>query len=172
MENSCLLALLDKFRKGDMSVFPVIFSEFEGLIKHYSRKSDAEDTAEELSVFLLELLYKLDISRFVRVPGNGLSRYIAVSIRNKYIAYSCQNERFRKATLCTPSENTYIEDFSKLTFLKDALRYLTPKQKAVIQLKYIYNYSDVEIGLKLNITRQSVNQIKNRAIERLREYFL
>lgn len=172
MENSCLLTLLGKFRKGDMSVFPVIFSEFEGLIKHYSRKSEAEDTAEELSVFLLELLYKLDASRFAGVSGDGLSRYIAVSLRNKYIAYSSQNDKFKKSTLCIPNECTYIEDSTKLTFLKDALKYLTPKQKAVIQLKYIYNYSDVEIGLRLNITRQSVNQLKIRAIERLREYLL
>ena len=65
MENSCLLSLLEKFRKGDMSVFPVVFSEFEGLIYHYAEKSDAEDTAEELSVFLLELLYKIDLSPFM-----------------------------------------------------------------------------------------------------------
>ena len=172
MENSCLLALLSKFRKGDMSVFPVIFSEFEGLIKHYARRSEAEDTDEELSVFLLELLYKLDISRFAGVTGDGLSRYIAVSIRNKYIAFSVKNDNFKKAPLCIKAENTYIEDFSKHTFLKDALKHLTPKQKAVIQLKYIYDYSDVEIGLSLNITRQAVNRIKNRAIERLREYLL
>ncbi|MBR2040372.1 MAG: hypothetical protein IJ948_03215 [Clostridia bacterium] len=96
MENSCLLSLLGKFRKGDMSVFPVIFSEFEGLIHHYARKSDAEDTAEELSVFFLELMYKLDISRFIGAKGDGLSRYIAVCLRNKYIAFSCQNENFKK----------------------------------------------------------------------------
>ncbi len=172
MENSCLLSLLGKFRKGDMSVFPVIFSEFEGLIHHYARKSDAEDTAEELSVFFLELMYKLDISRFIGAKGDGLSRYIAVCLRNKYIAFSCQNENFKKVSRWAPSETTFAEDFSKRTFLKDALKYLTPKQRTVITLKYIYDYSDAEIALNLNISRQAVNRIKNRAIEVLREYLL
>ncbi len=173
MENSCLLSLLEKFRKGDMSVFPVVFSEFEGLIYHYSEKSDAEDTAEELSVFLLELLYKIDLSPFVGVCGDGLSRYIAVSLRNKYIAYSTKNSNYKKSKFLNQAEDIcYTEDFSKRTYLKDAFKFLSPKQKAVISLKYIYDYSDSEISLKLNISRQAVNRIKNRAIEVLRGYLL
>ena len=173
MENSCLLALLGQFKKGDMGVFPVIFSEFEGLINHYKEKSDAEDTAEELSVFLLELLYKLDLSPFMGVCGDGLSRYIAVSLRNKYIAYSTQNTNYKKSKFLNETDDTYYtEDFLKRTYLKEAFKFLTLKQKAVISLKYIYNYSDSEISTKLNISRQAVNRIKNRAIEVLRGYLL
>ena len=112
------------------------------------------------------------ISRFIGAKGDELSHYIAVCLRNKYIAFSCQNENFKKVSRWAPSETTFAEDFSKRTFLKDALKYLTPKQRTVITLKYIYDYSDAEIALNLNISRQAVNRIKNRAIEVLREYLL
>ena len=171
MENGCLIELIERLRKNDMSVFPVIFSEFEGLIYHYKAKCQAEDIYEELSVFLLELLYKTDIKRFKNIAGDGLKRYIAVSLRNRYIAYSNADELFKRLNKFCDLKRTFSEDFSENTLLNDAVMGLSKKQKQVIALKYIYNYRDVEIAEKLGITRQAVNRIKNRGVQALREYF-
>ncbi len=171
MENGCLITLIKKFRENDMSVFPVIFAEFEGLIYHYSLKCDAEDIFQELTVFLLELLYKVDVSRFESLSGEGLKRYIAVSLRNKYVAFS-------KADTILKKNNQFLDDFVSVEpdflaehILKDGLDKLTEKQKEIIVFKYLHNYTNNEIAKILKISRQAVNQIKNRAVETLREYY-
>ena len=171
MENCCLITLMEKFRNKDMSAYPLIFNEFEKLICHYTAKCSAEDTYQELSVFLLELIYKIDISLFKNIKGDGLSRYITVCITNKYIEVS-------KRDCIYKSENEFLDttrpttvDFLQKQILTDAMNMLTVKQKKIIVYKYIYDYSDAEIACRLNITRQAVNRIKNRAMDTLREYF-
>ncbi len=171
MENGCLITLIKKFREKDMSVFPVIFAEFEGLIYHYSLKCDAEDIFQELTVFLLELLYKVDISRFEALSGEGLKRYIAVSLRNKYVAFSKADSVFKR-------NNEYLDDFVSVEpdflgefILREGLDRLTPKQREIIIFKYLHNYTNNDIARILKISRQAVNQIKNRAVETLREYY-
>lgn len=172
MENGCLITLIENFRGKDMSAFPVIFSQFEGLIHYYSGKEGGEDTFQELSVFLLELLYKVDIKRFEKKSGDGLKRYIAVCIGNRYIALCKQNSILKKNNVSFSYIASHEKDFLQNQMLKDAMDKLTHKQREIIILKYIYNYSDVEIALALDISRQAVNRIKNRAVVALREYLI
>lgn len=171
MENGCLITLIKKFRARDMSVFPVIFAEFEGLIRHYSFKCQAEDTFEELTVFLLELLYKVDISRFQQTAGEGLKRYIAVSIRNKYLAFSKADTDLKKNNQLSDDLVSVEPDFLEEYIFREALDKLTEKQREIIVFKYLHNYTNNEIAKILKISRQAVNQMKNRAVETLREYY-
>ncbi len=169
MENSCLIALIKKFRNNDITVFPVIFSEFDALIRHYGNKSSADDTSQELTVFLLELLYKMELTPFYGASGDGLKRYISVAIRNRYIAYSRLNDRKNEySEFFDVGEET---DFLSSYIIKDALEKLNHRQRQIIINRYIYNYSEKQIGEILGISRQAVNQTKNRAIEFLRGYF-
>ena len=172
MENCCLLGLIDRFRKRDMTAFPIIFNEFEKLINFYSYKLSDEDAFQELTTFLLELLYNLDFRVFKKDSSDSLKRYIAVCIRNKYIAISKGIEKHKTADFPV-FENAAADysDFLQSQILKDAVRLLPPKQRRLIIYKYIYNYSDVEIAEFLNISRQAVNRLKNRAIENLKAYY-
>ena len=45
---------------------------------------------------------------------------------------------------------------------------LSEKQRFVIIQKYIIGFSDVEIAERMNISRQAVNRLINRALENLR----
>ena len=53
----------------------------------------------------------------------------------------------------------------------DALENLTERQKGVIICKYIYCLSDSQISEIFKISRQSVNKLKNRALNVLKEYY-
>lgn len=171
MENSCLITLIEKFRKQDMSVFAVIFSEFEKLIYYYSHRGDKEEVFQELTVFLVELLYKLNLSEFKRDRTDTLKRYIAVSIRNRYLSEMRKGSKISREYVLMDEYTGSLCDLLTAEILKEALSTLSEKQQKVIVYKYIYGYSDAEIGNVLNISRQSVNSLKNRAIERLREYY-
>lgn len=173
MENCCLIALIEKFKKRDMSSFLVIFSEFEKLIYFYAARLDGEDAFQELTAFLLELLYKIDVSAFKRNNSDNLKRYIAASIGYKYIALVKLRSRIVNASY-NLFEDTISEsfDFFENGILKDAISMLPPRQKQIIIYKYIYDYSDIEIAAHLKITRQAVNRLKNRAMENLRKYYM
>lgn len=170
MQNLSFKMLIGKFKKHDMSAFSLIYDEYKRLLQFYSSKVGGEDAQQELTVFLVELLYGIDISRFEGDTSTSLARYVAVCLRNKYIEISKREQR------CKSFENQFFENegfpdnFEHLE-ISEAIKQLTPKQRLVIILKYIYGYSDNEIGASLNISRQAVNRLLNRALEDLRSYF-
>lgn len=172
MENITLLTLLERFKKQDMTVFPVIFGEFEKLIGFYSSKLEREDSYQELTVFFLELLYKTDITRFEKDTSDTFTRYIAVCLRNQYIALS---KLFVKDSglLCSlfEEERDRSPDFAERYILGDALGVLPPKERQVILYRYIYGYSNGEIARHLGVTRQTVCNRKRQGVEKLRRYY-
>lgn len=161
-----LKSLVDDFKCGDMEAFAHIYNEFEKLIYHYSRKIESEDARQELTVFLIELLYKIDLS-----DSNEIRRYISVCLRNKYIYLSKQNKSssylFDKISA---NCDTYYDFSEDTVLLRELIANLPKKQREVIVYRYIYNYSDMEISQIMNISRQAVNGLRNRALCSLREY--
>ncbi len=173
MDNYTLTTLIEKFKTGDMTVFPPLFSNFEGLIKLYSDRVNGEDAFQELVLFLIELFYKIDLSPFPKTDENGLNRYIAVALRNEYIKIA------RKYDCIKKESNPYSNDkdcptteFADNTLLREALDVLTPKQRKTVIYKYIYNLSDREIAALLRVTRQAVHKTNARAVNTLRAYYL
>ncbi len=172
MSNKELRELIEGFRNQDMLSFDIIYDEFKRYINFYSKKLKTDDSVQELTVFLIELLYEIDLSRFKEDTSDGLNRYIAVSIRNKYIALSKENCKYTsmRAELYE-REVFYCDTTVDKVSIEEALEKLTERQRLIIIYKYILHYSDAEISLMLGITRQSVNRIKNRAFAVLRNFY-
>lgn len=61
-----------------------------------------------------------------------------------------------------------IEDLETTMSIKDYMAVLNEKEKSVTVLRYIYGYSDAEIGVKLGITRQAVCSIRRKALAKMR----
>lgn len=171
MENKLLAALIGRFRNQDMNAFTVIYDEFKGLIYHYSGKLCDDDAVQELTLFLIELLYSIELSRFAKKEGDGLKRYIAIALKNKYIAISKANTKCN-AVYQNPElyDNGYCDITSGIT-VKEALQHLSPKQRLIIVYKYIYCFPDCEIAKMLDISRQAVNRLKNRGLTMLKEFY-
>lgn len=170
MKDELMLRLIQNFLKQDMSAFAIIYKEFEALMILYSNRLGGEDYLQELTVFLLELLYGINIYEFEN--SEQIKRYIAVSIRNKYIALSKDKQKYENFH-CNSTENVFYcnstaEDTVDMT---DMLKSLSARQRVIIVYKYIYGYSDIELALLLGISRQAVNRLKNRAVETMQEYY-
>ncbi|MBR6533461.1 MAG: sigma-70 family RNA polymerase sigma factor [Clostridia bacterium] len=172
MCNSIFLPLIKQFKNQDMSVFGVIYGEFEKLINFYSARLTVEDARSELTLFFIELLYAMDLSRFKADCSLGIKKYIAVCLRNQYIALSRKEDRLEKFS-CPLFENCAFvgELYDEKIALEQMLELLTEKQRRVLIYRYKYGFSDCEIAEKLNIKRQAVNRLKNRAFVVLREKF-
>lgn len=172
MENTMLTGLIEKFRKGDMSAFAVIYEGYKKLIAYYSKKLGGEDYTQELTLFFIELLYDIEIKRFKYYSENALHNYIAVALRNKYIALSKEQQKydvflhntFEKDFICNTSPVKSLE-------LKEFLKLLSKRQQTVIIYKYIYGYSEKEISDFLNVTVQAVYRLKKRALSTFEDYY-
>lgn len=172
MRNCLLKELIKSFRSQNMEVYPLIFDEFKKLISIYSYRIGGEDAYQELVLFFVELLYTVNIENFKSDDTNGLSRYIAVSIRNKYIALSKENCKYNSLVLQLPDDYIFSGDVLDSNLeTEELLSKLSSRQRAVIIYRYIYRYSDAEISQMLGISRQAVNRLKNRALEILQYYY-
>ncbi len=172
MSNCILKLYIECFKNKKTEVFPNILNEFKNLIKYYSSRLNYEDSYCELILFFTELIFSIDTKDFKSDGSNGLSRYIAVCIRNKYIELAKKRQR-QKPKYFPFFENCFTaeRDIETRLELLDMLQLLSDKQRQVIIYKYYYTYTDIEISKIMGISRQAVNQIKNRALEILRLNF-
>ncbi len=171
MKNKELLPIVQEIQQRDMRHFPEFYAAFEKLIRCYGVRFSDDDAAQELTVFLLELVYSLDCDQFLPDDSEALKRYIAVAIRNRYIALSKQRQAHEKMA------NELLEGMGAFSMnedslvLRNALRELPDKQRLAVTYHYVYGYSDREIADRLRITRQAVNRLKNRGLAFLRTYY-
>ena len=141
----------------NMTRFGELYGVFEKLIGIYSRRIDKDDTAQELTLFLLETVYSVDLARFNPDGSDTLKRYIAVSLRNKYIRLSAAAAQYEKMSdrLCDP----------------DGLKTLTKKQRIAVVYRYVYGYSDAELAIFFNCSRQAVHGLILRGLDLLKKYY-
>ena len=172
MCNRELMSIVKEIKNKDMSRFEELYDAFAGLIRHFEIKLGYDDAGQELTVFLLELVYSLNTDRFLSDDSDILKRYIAVSVRNKYIALSKRKNRIELESGELYDCIGCAEEFEGSFTLKEAMNNLNERQRAALTLRYLYGYSDTEIAEKLGITRQSVNRLERKGLSVLREYFL
>lgn len=170
MCNREILSIVKEVKNKDMSRFGELLGVFERLICHFAGKLALDDARQELTVFLLELIYTLNTDRFLPDESEELNKYIAVCIRNQYISISKKRQKsFFELSESCDSVSDYGE-FENSLALKEGMSRLSERQRSTIVLRYICGYSDAEIADRLAITRQAVNRLERRGLEILREY--
>ena len=117
------------------------------------------------------MLHRLDTSRFPPDESSGLQKYIAVSLRNQYIALSkaAQLQREITAEYCEEISVCETDPDTRLV-LAGALARLTGRQRQIVVYKYCCGYSIREIGERLHISRQAANQTLQRGLLIMRQY--
>jgi len=172
MSNKYLKPIIESFKKQDMTVFEPLYDLFKKLIMFYSKKLYYDDAAGDMTLFFIELLYDMDLSKFPTDDSFSIKSYIAVAIKNQYITLSVNKDRYRKiSNKLFDTLDGYLPDFEDRFSLFEGIDFLSEKQKMIVIYKYIYGYTDFEIAVLLGISRQAVNRIKNRALECLRDFF-
>lgn len=169
MENFMLKKYIKLFRNGQMEAFPIIYGLFKSIIDFYASELSGDDSRQELTLMLIELLYGVKTEKFETDNSDTLYRYIVVSLKHKYKAMKKFESHY--AYFNTQLfENSFAD--SKVTQNEidalDMLQTLSDKQRDVIIYKFFHNLTDTEISEVLGISRQSVNRLKNRGLEMLR----
>lgn len=140
---------------------------FDNILNKYSRLLDNEDTKQDLIIFLIGLFDKIPIYKFNN--ERQILSYISKSIKYEYIRLSKINSRklSNEVYINEDTEIYYNFDSSDLEFL-DLINILNESEKNILKLFFVEDFSISEISKLMNVSRQAINQNKNRAIKKLK----
>lgn len=149
---------------------------FDKLLKKYARLLGTEDAYEELRLFFFELLNKLQQKGLKNSSDMYAISYIVKSVKNQYIALSKAQACRKENVFSEMSEEqmVYVEQIASTDNGTDISSYypsdntLSEREKIILQKFFACDYSIDEIAHQMNISRQAVNQAKNRALDKIR----
>lgn len=149
---------------------------FEKLLKKYARQLGTEDAYEDLRLYFFELITKLKGKDICSDNDGYIVSYIAKSLKNQYILMSKQRNTYKVDPFSDISEEQmiYIEqlaasdDQADISIYFPSYNKLTEKEETILHLFFVNEYSIEVIAKHLNISRQAVNQAKNRALNKIR----
>ena len=166
------------YQGGDANVALELVEKFKPLIKRYAFFLHREDSFEDLQCFLLSLLKTWDTSRLSSTDDATVTRYIANSVKNEYIALSKQKAKERgtsyleDATLPQALEyaqkTSTCDQYDQLT-LQDLHKVLNEYEFAIVYAIYFEQRSVAEVARQKHKTRQAINQTKIKALQKIKE---
>ncbi len=171
MCNIELVKLISEYQQHDMINFDTLYGTFNKLLLLYGNKLGTSDTAQDLVDFFIELLFKIDLSKFKKDQSDSLKRYIAVCIRNEY--YSILKKSHEPIYLTDELLDiltTDIPSFEETVFLKECLSVVSNTQRTILILRYCNDFSDSEIAEMLHISRQAVNKNRRKGLEAIKTF--
>lgn len=162
-----------RFRRaqnGYQEDFEIIVDKFQPLIKKYAGKLEQEDAFNELMLFLCQFVQKVELDKFE--CDAQLKAYLNKSIK-------CEANRLLKLENLKQSKEVLIEDnkdggiyiyhsiFDEVINKLWAIDTLTKKEYQLLYLHYAMGYSVAEIAAIYHVSRQAINQMKNRALKKV-----
>nr|WP_280955290.1 sigma factor-like helix-turn-helix DNA-binding protein [Clostridioides difficile] len=150
---------------------------FKPLIKKLSKFLYYEEGETDLIIFFIELIKSINLNNFTKQNDAIIVKYIHKSLLNKMFQLSKKQSRSKLQFLELnenmlnlrnnyPNEYIFEED---ICFQEYIFNELSGIQRKVIFYKYLEGYSDIEISIKLKISRQAVNKAKNRAFKKIKK---
>lgn len=165
-------------QSGDQDSMQDLIDQFTPLLKHYSRILYVEDSFNELVLSFIEIVHAIPLESLKDNHDGVIVKYIVTSLKNAYISLIRKNAKEILHVVSweemTESQRikalSPIDDIDKVRFgdLLSLCPTLTIKEKEILTLVYLYGYSSVEIANKLSSSKQNINQIKRRALQKMK----
>ena len=176
-----LYSVIQNAQSGNEESMTYLLEKFSPLIKKASYQVavrgqvDQEDAFSELQLEFILLIRNIRLNSLVNTSDGALVNYIVRSIkRAKPMSLSNIKETVGFGDL-SPAEaretqlrTSNFDTYDRLLLL-DLEKLLTPKEFIVIKWIFFDGQTVKEIAMKAGITRQSVNQIKLRALKKLKK---
>ena len=165
-------------QSGDQNSMQDLIDQFTPLLKHYSRILYVEDSFNELVLSFIEIVHAIPLESLKNNNDGVIVKYIATSLKNAYVAHVRKSTKEISPVVSweemTESQHSKalspIDDLDKVRFddLLSVCPTLTVKEKEILTLVYLYGYSSVEIANKFSSSKQNINQIKRRALQKMK----
>ena len=175
-----LYEMVQKAQAGEQNEMMDIVSKFSGLIKKWGRKLGYEDATNDLIADFIDLVYHLKLEKLKNTSDGAIVNFICRSIYRLYLK-RLKDEIEGKATELSLEDLTPVQIQrvynQTATELQDSISSYFPevglsrKERIVLTAIYEDGYSVSEIAACWGVSRQNVNQIKNRAVEKLKKSY-
>lgn len=170
-----ILSLIERCQKGDKDLLILLLQKFDPLLNKYSRMlnyKDGEDEKQDLVLEFIKVVKKIPIYKDGFKEDKVAVSYISRAIKYKYIQLSKKSRCINNSEFsCEYDIGNCVDSTENKFVLSELINNLSDIEKSVIKLRYFAGLSDREIASINNIRRQAVNQNKNRALKKLRQYF-
>lgn len=168
-----MLKEIIKYKKGENDALIKILEVFKPIIKKYSNLLEKEDTEQDLNIHIINVIKKIDINNKDFENDKIIISYISKSIRNEYIRLSKNKSKIinNEKGLDYNLETECFDFFYEIELI-NLLEVLTEKEAYIIKLIYIDLFSVKEVSDYMKISRQAVNQTKNKALKKLKRYLI
>lgn len=165
-------------KAGEEDAQLYLIGKFMPLIKKYSYKlnyKDYEDAKSELTLKLLELISTFPLDRMQSQTDGALVNYISSSIYHAYL--SLQRVQFAQTSGLLSLDQMTEEQLHHRKDLRtepppdpdwQISEGLTGREAHVLTMVYSYGYTSAEIATRMGTSKQNINQIKLRALRKLK----
>ncbi|MDZ5713828.1 RNA polymerase sigma factor [Jeotgalibacillus haloalkalitolerans] len=146
-----------------------LLSTFEPVIHKYGRLLDGEDTKQDLKLHLLKAARKMPLEKLKEKNNKVIFSYLAKSLKYEFIRLSKKNSK--KIEIEQAFEVKNVADEAAMNSeieLLEMMEVLTAQESFVIECMYVNDLSATELAQYMKISRQAVNQTKNRALEKIK----
>ncbi|MCP1161345.1 sigma factor-like helix-turn-helix DNA-binding protein [Bacillus infantis] len=145
---------------------------FNPIINKYGRLLEGEDTKQDLRFYLIKTVKNMSINQLKEKNNKVIFTYLAKSIRFEY--YRLSNLNRRKLNYEHPIDMELYSDikaFGSEIELLEMMEVLTNQESFIISSIYIHGLSASELAQYMKISRQAVNQAKNRALVKIKKLY-
>ena len=174
MKNELLESIIEVQKDRDGKLIDLI-NRFKPLISKYAYRLGYEDAFWDMQLRFIEIILSLNTNRLEALEYTELLTYICACVHNAYISLSkasCQYKEmfFPVSEIFEQAEEGIYDDYKEL-ILSDVKNVLTDSEFDVVFKHFFAGMKIDDIATQKGVSRQAVNQIKNRAIKKLRKAF-
>ncbi|MCL2828379.1 MAG: sigma-70 family RNA polymerase sigma factor [Oscillospiraceae bacterium] len=165
-------------QNGDGESLLLLLKQFEPILNKYAWKLnlDYDDAKQEMLLVFIALINSMILSSLRDSSNKALVSYIAKSVHNAYIHISKKNRSSQNETSLEDSGHTwearhFSSDAYMGVYIAELKTVLTEREFQVFQLHYLEDKPIDDMATKLGVSRQNINQIKLKAIRKLKEFY-
>lgn len=160
---------------GDQEAMLKLIQKFRPLLKKYIRRLFMEDAESELTLQFIEIISNLDMTNLRSQNEGAIINYICTAMYHAY----CKTQLRQRELQTVDIEEPVIQAYLTTMLDDDGVNHLppypagllSPQEEKTVRSIYEQGYSAAEIARVLGVTRQSVNQMKMRALKKLKNYY-
>lgn len=169
--------LIFRSQSGDKNATLELIEKFNPLLKKYAFRLFYDDAYNDLLADFVELLRNIKMENVHSKNEGSMVSYINKSIQSSYIKESVAVKKFRRFIPESEFKEEELYSLEAASAINDTYfayefpgieKVLTKSETDVVKMIYLNGYSVCEAAQRLGTSRQAVNQMKNRALKKLK----
>ncbi len=154
-----LYDLLTGVANNEENAMLQIIYRFMPLIKMYSRKLAYDGAESDLIINIIKITKLYLIYNYINLEEEGkIVSYIVTSTKHEYIRLSKKFANILKTEVSLDENTSTLElndNHEEYIFVKELLDKLPNSQRDILKKIFVYGYSEKDLAIKLNISRQT-----------------